>query len=58
MISFKELAEMVKVSRPSIGRIIKREEINTVSEYDPTTRKITKYVSDEDSEKIVSKYKG
>jgi len=58
MISFKELAETVKVSRPSIGRIVKREEIDIVSEYDPTTRKITKYVSNEDAEKIVSKYKG
>ena len=58
MISFKKLAEEVKVSRPSIGRIIKREDIDTISKYDPTTRKITKYVSTEDAEKIIIKYKG
>ncbi len=56
--SFKKLAEEVGVSRPSIGRIIKREDIDTITKYDPNTRKNTKFVSTEDAEKIIVKYKG
>ena len=55
---FKDLAEEVGVTRPSIGRIIKREGINVTEKYDPKTRKIIKCISDEDAAIIVLKYKG
>ena len=57
MKKYKELSEMIGVSRPSVGRIVKREGINSVSKYDKETRKIIKLVSDEDAETLVKKYR-
>ena len=58
MKAFKDLAREVGVTRPSIGRIIKREGINVTEKYDPKTRKRIKCISDEDAAMIISKYKG
>lgn len=57
MTAFKDLAEIVGVTRPSIGRIIKREEITATEQYDPKTRKIIKVISDKNAEFIIQKYK-
>jgi len=57
MVSYKKLAEQIGISRPSIGRIVKRENIESVEKYDPATRKITKNVSTEDAEMLIKKYK-
>jgi predicted DNA-binding protein YlxM (UPF0122 family) len=57
MKSYKEIAEEIGVSRPSVGRIVKRENLSATEKYDPTTRKITKYISDDDFKYLLKKYK-
>ncbi len=57
MKSFKEVAKEIGVSRPSVGRIVKRENISATEKYDPTTRKQTKFISDKDFKYISEKYK-
>ncbi len=56
MVTLKQLSEKIGVTRPSIGRIIKREGVATETKYDPATRKQTKFVSDADAEKLYEKY--
>ncbi len=53
---FKDLAEIIGVSRPSIGRIVKREGVKVISKYCPDIRKRVKVISAEDAERLIKKY--
>ena len=57
MTSYKELSKLIGVSRPSVGRIVKREGVSAISKYDKETRKIIKLVSNEDAEILIKKYR-
>ena len=57
MKTFKELSLLMGVSRPSVGRIVKRENITATSQYDKNTRKIIKIVSDDDASFLINKYR-